>query len=583
MRKIAKGIAMLFGTFSLLCLCNGKQAYAAGNATMLPDTSILVDYEYEEIEVTAGNNTMIYYTENPNTTVWEAVKVDEDGKAIFDISWVKPKLTTRIYIKGDVDSVVTARYLRAQEILSVEFVGDISAADVVDIDKWKDIYKNYSSFSGETGYFLFFLKNGGADTAYFDVENIEWRKGDNGNWQSFDKLKLTQMNAKGASLHFRIKAENDKINGNKVTFGQRYSSEAKVFLQKVAMAPTVAVNNATMSLSIRNGMEYSLNDKDWFLVPTYAKNATGNEMVVPVKDYDILPTTNRRVSTLAIPLVLEIAANQKVDKALVEANPGAYHVEKDEGGEITGIYVYVRTAAAEKKAASKKEKILIPFTKSDPDITDHIQITYQNTKNGTSGVVLTNKTSTLDGVNYQYAVVDNPDNLTGEELSEVKWSTLRAGRTLKVSSSKALTGKYFIFRVAAGSKNELPSVYQKYPYQIQYDKVTYAAISNTSLYPGGVITAVTSNNAISGDITYTWERSNKSNGTYTEIQSGIGYENSKYTIKESDIGYYIRVRISNTSSITNETASVTSRSSGRIVRDPMAPTPAPSPSPVPTP
>jgi len=582
MRKIMKCAVMFAGALSLL-LWGEKQAHAAGNATMLPDTSILVDYEYEEIEVTAGANKVIYYSDNPNALIWEEVETDADGKAIFDISWVKPKLTTRVYIKGDVDSLVTARYIEAQEKLSAEFVGDISAADVVDIDLWKDVYKKYPAFNSETGYILFFIRTGGAETAYFDVENIEWRKGETGNWQSFDKLKLAQMNAKGATLHFRIKAENDKINGNDVIYGARYSSEAKVYLQKVAMAPTVTVNNATMSLSIRNGMEYSLNDKDWFLVPTYAKNATGNEMVVPVKDYDILPTTNRRVTTLAIPLVLEIAANQKVDKALVDANPGAYHVEKNEAGETVGIYVYVRTAAAERKSASKMEKILIPFTKSDPDITDHVQLTYQNTKSGTSGVVLTNKTSTLDGINYQYAIVDDPDNLTGEELSEVKWSTLKAGKTLKVSSSKALTGKYFIFRVAAENKEELPSVYQKYPYQIQYDKVTYAAISNTSLYPGGVITAVTSNNAISGDITYTWERSDKINGTYTEIQSGIGYANSKYTIKESDIGYYIRVKISNKSSVTNETAIVISKSSGKIVKDPTKPTPTPTPSPSPAP
>ncbi|MBQ8797982.1 MAG: hypothetical protein IJZ55_00290 [Lachnospiraceae bacterium] len=583
MRKLWKGAVLLAGAVALCLFGNEQQAYAAGNSTMLPDTSILVDYEYEEIEVDAGNNTVIYYSDNPNALTWEEAEVDANGKAVFDISWVKPKLTTRVYVKGDKDSIVTARYIEAQEKLTAEFVGDISAADVVDIDLWKDVYKNYKAFNSETGYILFFLRNGGTETAYFDVDTIEWRKGETGNWQSFDKLNLAQMNAKGAPLHFRVKAQNDKVSGNAVTFGKRYSSEAKVYLQKVAMAPTVTVNNATMSVSIRNGMEFSLNDKDWNLVPTYAKSATGSDMVVPVVDYDILPTTNRRVTTLAIPLVLETDANKKVDKALVDANPGKYHVEKDEGGEVTGIYVYVRTAAAERKSASKTEKILIPFTKSDPDITDHVQITYQNTKSGTSGVILTNKTSTLDGINYQYAIVDDPDNLTGEELSEVKWSTLKAGKTLKVSSSKALTGKYFIFRVAAESKEELPSVYQKYPYQILYDKVAYAAISNTSLYPGGVITAVTSNNAISGPITYTWERSDKANGTYTEITSGTGYANSKYTIKESDIGYYIRVRISNTSSVTGETASVTSKNSGKIVKDPTKPTPTPTPSPTPSP
>ena len=105
----------------------------------------------------------------------------------------------------------------------------------------------------------------------------------------------------------------------------------------------------------------------------------------------------------------------------------------------------------------------------------------------------------------------------------MKWSSLKATKTVKVSSSKAQTGKYLIFRVAAKNKGELPSEFVKYPYQILYDKVTYATISTTSLYPGGVITAVTGNNAISGQITYTWERCDMVNGTYSTIMVGEGY------------------------------------------------------------
>ncbi len=587
MRKYAKLTALLTGALSVLLLLGTKQVYAAGNATMLPDEAIRVNYENEEIVVTAGQNTSIFYSDNPNATAWEEVKADANGEAIFDISWVRENVTTRVYIKGDKDSLVTARYIEAQEKLTAEFVGDISAADVVDIDLWKQVYRSYPEFTGETGYILFFTKNGGAETAYFDVENIEWKKGTNGNWRPFEQLDLGQMNAKGVTLYFRIKAENDKIDAgtSKLVEGKRYSTDAKVFLQKVSTAPTVTVNNATMTLSIRNGMEYSINGTDWYLVPTYDKNATGNDVAVPVEDFDVLPTTNRRVTTVAIPLVLnvltngEVDANRRIDATLVAENPGKYMVEKNGAGEVTGIYVYVRTAAGERKSASKIEKVVIPFSDSTPNVERDITVTYQNTKSGTSGIAITNNTSTLDGTNYQYAIVDDPDNLTAEELGDLKWSTLKAAKTVKLSSTKALTGKYLIFRVTAASKDELPSVYEKYKYQIQYDKVTYAAISNTSLYPGGVITAVTSNNAISGEITYTWERGDKASGEYTVICSGTGYANSMYTIKEEDIGSYIRVVISNTSSVTGETASVTSKCSGKIVKDPMAPTPTPSPAP----
>ena len=567
MKKLIKEMMVLLGAAAVLMFTGPARAEAAGNATMLPDASIQVNYEYEEIAVTAGQNTVIYYSDNANANEWEEAEVGADGKAVFDISWVKPGVTTRVYVKGDKDSLVTARYINAQEKFSAEFVGDISAADVVDIDAWKDVYKGYPQFSGETGYILFFTKQGGAETAYFDVENIEWRKGTSGNWRPFKDLDLAQMNAKGASLYFRIKAVNDADTADKIS-GSRYSTDAKVFLQKKSIAPTVNVNNAAMSLSIRNGMEYSLNEKDWYLVPTYSKAATGNDVSVKVEDYDILPTTNQRITTLAVPFVLNVEANRKIDETLITEYPGRYETEKNEGGEVIGIYVYVRTAAGQRKSASKTERVLIPFANAVPDIFNDITVQYQNTKSGTGGLILTNNTTVKDGTDYQYAIVDDPDNMTGEELSELKWSTLKASKTVKVSSSRALTGKYLIFRVTATNKGELPSEYVKYPYQIIYDKVTYAAISNTSLYPGGVITAVTGNNAISGEITYTWERCDTVNGTYTTITSGTGYAASQYTIKDSDIGYYIRVKISNTSTVTGESASVTSKSSGKIIKDP---------------
>ncbi|MBQ9767667.1 MAG: hypothetical protein IJW37_06160 [Lachnospiraceae bacterium] len=583
MRKTVGKLAMVLCAVTVALLGNSEHAEAAGNATMLPDSAIQVDYQYESMEVTGGQNTVIYYSDNANAAEWESIPV-KDGKAVFDISWIKPSLTTRIYLRGDKDTLVTARYLEAQEKLSADFVGDISAADVVDIDKWKEIYDKYPNFTSETGYILFFTKQGGAETAFFDVDRIEWKKETTGNWRDFDELNLAQMNAKGVTLYFRIKAVNDADTDDGIS-GKRYSSEAKVILQKIAMAPTVNVNNASMTLGIRNGMEYSLDKKEWYLVPVYAKGATSDAVAVPVVPFDVLPTTNRRVSSIAVPLVLDVPANAKIDESLITANPGKYQYETNEDGEITGIYVYARTAASARKAASKTVEVLIPFGTTEPDIANDITITYQNTKSGTGGIMLTNNTTATNPTIYQYAIVDDPDTLTPEELSGLKWSTLKAAKTLKVSSSKALPGQYFIFRVAPESKAELPSNYEKYPYQIQYDKVTYAAFSTTSLYPGGVISAVTSNNAISGDITYTWERSQTLTGTYAKITSGVGYANSKYTIKEEDVGYYIRVVISNTSS-TGETASVTSKSSGKIAKDPMAsvsPTPTPSATPTTTP
>lgn len=563
--KHGKLLVVLLCMAMTVFMAKPGQAEAAGGATMLPDSSILINYEEESVEVLAGDNTEIFYSDSSTAQNWESAPI-VGGKAIFDISWIKPSTTARIYIRGDKDQVVTARYIDAQENLSVQFVGDLSAADVVDIDKWKEAYKKYDSFSTETGYILFFLKKGGVGTAFFELEKIEWRKGDNGNWRPFAKLNFAEMNAKGASLQFRLKAVNDADTADKKS-GKRYSGTAKLTLQKIAAAPAVSVNNAAMSLGIRNGMEYSLNKKDWYLIPVYARTATTDRMSVPVTDFDFLPTTNIRVTAIAVPMVMQVAANTRIDRELVETNPGRYICQKNEAGELTGVYVYVRTAASDKKAASKTAEVLLPFAVGKPDIEKDITVTYQQTKTGNAGVVLVNNTLSTDPVDYQYAVVENPDTMTPEELSEVKWSTLKAEKTVKVGSSKAVPGYYLIFRVATAGKDELPSQYETYKYRIQYDKVSFAAISSTSYYPGGEITAVTSNNAISGEITYTWERSNAINGTYEKITSGTGYEASKYTIKEQDVGYYIRVTISNVSE-SGEKAEVTSKSTGKIAPNP---------------
>lgn len=565
MKKAGKGIVAVLAAALTVLLCRGNVAKAAGGATMLPDSSIRVNYQNETMEVDLGSNTEIYYSESAVANNWELAPIT-GTKAVFDISWIKPGTTTRIYLKGDKDSVVTARYINAQESLTVQFVGDLSAADVVDIDDWKNVYKNYPTFSNETGYLLFFLKQGGVGTAYFDMTAIEWKKGDTGNWRPFAELDLAQMGAKGGVLNFRIKAVNDEDTTDKKS-GKRYSSTAKLTLQKKAAAPVVNVNNASFSATIRNGMEFSLNKKDWYLIPVYDRSSTSDVISLPVVDFAILPTTNVRVASIAIPLIMNVSANTKIDDTLLTTYPSRYTAEYDDGGNPIGIRVYVRTAASSKKSASKMMTLLIPFATGTPDLANDITLEYQQGKTGTGGLILTNNTTTDTPTDYQYAIVDDPTALTAEELSLVTWSNLKASKSVKVGNSKALPGQYVIFRVASSGKDSLPSDFVAYPNPICYDKVTYAAFSSTSLYPGGVMTAVTSNNAIAGAITYRWEKSSTATGTYTKITEGTGYAASQYTIKDSDVGSYIRVVIGNTSA-SGEYTEVASKCSGKI-----APTP----------
>ena len=64
MRKRIQWMVALAGMVLAASLGGGKEARAAGNATMLPDDAIRVNYEYEEMVIECGQNEVIYYSDN---------------------------------------------------------------------------------------------------------------------------------------------------------------------------------------------------------------------------------------------------------------------------------------------------------------------------------------------------------------------------------------------------------------------------------------------------------------------------------------------------------------------------------------
>lgn len=523
-----------------LCLLVPKRAEAA--AASIPENNISVNYDYETLTVTTADDTVIYFTDSytDNVEKWHQCEV-RNGKASFDISWLKKTATVRLYLCGDVNTKVVSKDIGWQEKLGVSFTGTLLATDITEAEEWKKVYKKYPLFSEDTGYFIFTLDTAGRKTSYFDLATIEWRKGSDGVWRDLDELDLKEMNIRGITLNFRVKAVND-TNG---TGGARTSTIAKISVAKLSEDSGVDLEAARMEVSIQNGQEYSLDGKNWILIPAYDRRATSANYKVDQAEREKAIneiTTKTRVNNLLLQELLGLTANVKMDSASIQATGKVFEYDDAK----TGIYIYVRTAGTKKRAASKVTKLFVPFTK-EPAVTAKVTdlvIAYMESKTATGGITVTN----LSDLKYEFAVI-TPEEQVGIDwdninVAETKWTSLKAGRTAKIATAKLPKGSYLIYRIA-GEEGRLPSTYVK-SMEIKYDEVTYAGVVQEHKTVGEELVMATSTNLTSAQVTCTWQSCadiKAENPVWQTIGTGTTYK-----LTDAEVGKYIRVVIERTGS-----------------------------------
>lgn len=579
-------VLVLAGTVKLI-------ASAADDEKGFNESQIEVDYVNETITVTVvereGENgyptvdlkdldTIVYYTDkyNKDLTKWESCEVreieyeveDENGKtttekravAVFDISWVNDSKTVRLYLCGNKEyKKVVAVDLTWEENFKVDFTGTLLATDITQAEEWQAKYKEYPNFTEDTGYFIFTLEEDGRDNYYMDLENILWRKGDDGVWREFKELDLKEMNMRGIKLEFRIAASND------TDAPARASSTAKFNVSKLSSAPQVEVNPDTMSIMIKNGMEFSFTwgpeKDDWIMVPEYSKKFGEYEKFVTLEERDTAYEeiyTDERVSELNIQQVLAAYLNEngvdfKMNSKMDYTTLSSY--KKDSSSLFTftednsGIILYVRKIGSEKDAASKIAEVIIPCAADGmaEAVKDDLKISYGESKTNTGGIVVEN----VSNKKYQVAVLDpeHPDYakvLAGErdniDISELKWTSIKAGKTMKLANKKAPKGSFLLYRIA-GEEGNLPSTYV-FSEELKYDALTYAGIDSTKKTVGDELTAVTSTNLM-GDtsLTYQWQECADPKADPAEWTAISGATSEKYTLADAQVGKYIRVVI----------------------------------------
>ncbi len=554
--------------FVFVLLCTMK---LTATATAIPADKVKVDYVNETITVETDDK-IVYFTENyvKDVEKWSACEVreitvkDENGNdkkinaAMFDISWVNENKTIRIYVCGDKNTEVINVDITWEEDFGVDFIGTLLTTDITEAEEWKKVYNGdpanaakypgYPKFSEETGYFIFTRRENGRDMSYFDLENIQWRKGDDGVWRDYDELDLREMNIRGIKLEFRIVASN--------TGGARASSVASASVSKLPSQPKVSVNENTMTVAMKNGMEFSFDKKTWIMIPEYNKKfgTEENKFVTETERaaaIETIYTSERVTSILMQEFIKEMVPDFTLNTPMSKSNLEAECAGKGMTFTNEGLLVYVRDAGTKRKAASKILEVYIPYADEnvEQEIADvanaKIAFSYGESKTNTGGIVVNNNSADYK---YQVAVIKPTDDAYQQikagdkdniDLSGISWTSVKPGKMLKISNKKVPKESYLLYRIA-GEDDSIPSSYQVYG-PLKFDHLTYVGIANAKKISGQTLKAVISTNLTENDVTYQWEYYKKNDdGTYTWT-SIAGATTSEYKLTNNEADTYVRV------------------------------------------
>lgn len=535
-------------------------------ADAIDAANVHVDYVNESITVETTEDKIIYYTEtyNKDLSRWDACEV-RNGKAVFDISWINSNKTVRIYICGDENTDVINADITWEEDFKVEFTGTLLSTDITEADKWKKAYEGdgtqgsgYPNFDESTGYFIFSLKENGRNNYYFDMENIQWRKGSDGVWRDYDELDLREMSIRGIRLEFRVVANNGNPDADVAP--SRASSVAAITVSKQTTAPKITVSAESMCVVLKNGMEFSFDKENWFLIPEYNKKfGTDVKFVTKEDRKDAIEEiyTTQRVSSVLIQELIkqqveDFPMNSAMDEDTLKAACGSDVKYGDKG-----ILLYVREAGKARKSASKAAEVQLPYAVKEMEqeiaaADAKIKFSYGDSKTNTGGIVIENTSE----YKYQVGVITPQDKEfakigTAEEanidLSTIKWTSVKGDRMVKIMNKKAPAGSYLIYRIGSEDGN-LPTSCKLYG-PLEYDHLTYAGIASAKKMTGETLEAVASTNMYDDDrnlvdsLSFEWQRCFDVKAEEVEWEAISGANGSTYTLTEDDANCYVRVKI----------------------------------------
>ena len=460
-----------------------------------------VEYYEEQIIVQNNSNTKICFATETDASRgrWETVNADSGPFTMIDISWLSSSKDNVIVIKGADDSTdTTSRITIGRRPLKLSV--SINYSNMSSLPKTSTIASMVNIMSSV---------GTGADP--IDFYDLEWRKGDYGQWQSTSSLTralLEKFLVKGTYLSFRIRAVDDaatvtnsmgaNIDLNALretgvlgglmkcyqddpgltlgtdypdgTGGRRFSREVKLKIVKKVPAAVYGVDGDEFTVGIKYGKEYRV---------TPAGGTTSGWVRI----------TDRSIRELSLSGIL---GNPLIDGTTAAKNFPEMRIE-------------IRNYATAKAAASKITQIDLDEqrTLNSADLLEgqapdnaietgdsHIYVSYNGKKN-----MLLEIPRASRELPYEYCVFKKG---TAFDIKRASWTSVTKGTAVKISASKAVEGgtlyirqKEIKYRKATSSADaiafQMASTYVSYP--INYPSVPEIAKQSftfTKTYSGDI-------------------------------------------------------------------------------------------------
>lgn len=456
-------LAMVLGLFSGNTAVHAEETSGTGNegtttgaavSVSGPAVTYTLDLRNEYLNVEYGDATVKYAVINDELTLGEDGRPSNvkdaaydllEGK-IIDLSWIKKNKDCTIVLVAENEKGVLTKDIKMnmQPVLKVGFAGGTTETGTASepaiglVPTPKDSKLASENYDGkvvgskDVGYLYFYKVNPDKSIALVTPGAVQWKKGVNGTWETintetFPKT-LRTFRAKGATLYFQL-AGTDAAGEENAVWA---SKEVKYGYKKQANAPSVKVDVAKNTLSLKSGQEYRVK----------VGAAEYGEWINVTKAY------GEKTQKVAIDKIYTVFVDADDDeKNATIAKTDIY------GASAQAITVQVRTAATDKKAAIpskiKEQKIVAADLGTvEFNVTgSSIRVEYKNPEDTSKGLKVTNEYS----VDYEYAVYD-------KNAEPGKFTAFKAGKAITLSTSKYTENSILAVRIAGNKQTGvLPS------------------------------------------------------------------------------------------------------------------------------
>ncbi|MFT4144624.1 MAG: hypothetical protein QM644_09235 [Mobilitalea sp.] len=452
--------------FSLLMLAPRNQAAAA---TPDPVKVVAVEYYEEQVFVLNNGNSKIYYATEADAarSNWEIVPADSGKFTMIDISWLPESVENILVIRGD-ENKTQSRIIVGSKPTKLGITINYGNMTLVGAGQPIGAMVNIMSSVG----------NGNNPITF---EDLEWRKGTNGQWKNASDLTVELFEkylTKGTNLYFRIRAVDDQVtlsnssgnidlnerrkageDGGLMAFnsttltvgtdypdgrgGRRFSSEVKVRVVKQAPSMVTAIDGSKFYAAIKYGNEYRVT----------ANGTTSGWTQV----------TDRTVKTLPLSTVLKDSTKDGTVKAnafpAMKIEVRNYATTKAVASKITEINLSAQRTLDSAVVVGK-----LPANPSDAD-KEKIYVYY----NGDKNIGITIPLATTSNA-FEYCITKKNENI---DISKASWTAITKGTEVKVLPAKAVDGGTLYIRQKEIKSQAATSTKAAVSYQLASTYVTH--------------------------------------------------------------------------------------------------------------